>query len=62
LQEPKIVYNIDEAEPQIQNSEKLVKEKACSAEKPKLMLICDDVVEESVFFGSQLTSEQESKL
>jgi hypothetical protein len=44
LQEPKIVYNIDEAEGQIQESEKLVKE--------KLVLLCDDVTEQRVFFGN----------
>jgi hypothetical protein len=62
LQEPKIVYNIDEVEAQIHDSEKSVKEKASSADQPKLVLLCDDVAEQRVFFGNQLTSEQESSL
>jgi hypothetical protein len=42
-QEPKIVYNIDEAEVQVQESENLVKEKASSTDQPKPVLLCDDV-------------------
>jgi hypothetical protein len=46
LPEPKIVYNIDEAERQIRDSEKPVKEKASSADQPKPILLCDDVAEQ----------------
>jgi hypothetical protein len=57
LKEPKIVYNIDDAEAQIQDSEKPVKEKASSVDQPKPVLLCDDVAEQRVFFGSQLTQK-----
>jgi hypothetical protein len=62
LQEPKIVYNIDEVKVQIQHSEKLVKEKASSTDQPKPVLLCEDVAEQRVFFVNQLTSKQESNL
>jgi hypothetical protein len=45
LQEPKIVYNIDEVEVQIQESENPVKEKASSTDQLKSVLLCDDVIE-----------------
>ena len=44
------------------NYEKLVKEKASSADQSKPVLLCDDLAEQRVFFGNQLTSEQESNL
>jgi hypothetical protein len=52
LQEPKIVYNIDEAEGQIPDSKRLVKEKASLVDQPKLVLLYDDVAEQRVFFGN----------
>jgi hypothetical protein len=58
MQEPKIIYNIDKAEAQEQASEKQVKEKASSADQPKPVLLCEDVLDQKVFFGNQLTSEQ----
>jgi hypothetical protein len=39
-----------------------VKEKASSADQPKPIFLCDDVAEHRIFFGNQLTSEQESNL
>jgi hypothetical protein len=45
LQEPKFVYNIDEAEVQIQKFEKPIKEKASSADQLKPILLCDDIAE-----------------
>jgi hypothetical protein len=39
LQEPKIVYNIDKAKVQIQESNKTVKENASSADQPKTVLL-----------------------
>jgi hypothetical protein len=62
LQEPKIIYNKDEAEAQAQASEKQVKEKASSADQPKLVLLYEDVADQQVLFSNQLTSEQESNL
>jgi hypothetical protein len=54
--------NIDESESQIQDSKKSIKEKESSKDQPKLVLLCDDVAEQRVFFGNQLTLEQESNL
>jgi hypothetical protein len=62
LQEPKIVYNIDEAEAQVQEFEKKVKEKASSVDQPKPVLLYEDVAYQRVFFGNQLTLEKESNL
>jgi hypothetical protein len=57
LREPKIVYNIDEAEVKTLASEKQVKEKATSVDQPKPVLLCEDVANQRVFFNSQLSSE-----
>jgi hypothetical protein len=62
LQDPKIVYIIDEAEVQTQASEKQVKEKASSTDQPKSIMLCEDVADQRVLFGSQLSSEQEINL
>jgi hypothetical protein len=62
LQEPKIIYNIDEAKAQAQVSEKQVKEKASSTDQPKPVLLFDDVIDQRVLFGNQLSLEQESDL
>jgi hypothetical protein len=62
LQEPKIVYNIDKAEAQAQESEKQIKEKASLADQPKLVLLYEDVADQRVFFNNQLTLEQEFDL
>jgi hypothetical protein len=52
LQEPKIVYNIDEAEAQTQKSKQQVKEKASSTNQMKPVLLCEDVVGQRVFFSN----------
>jgi hypothetical protein len=58
MQEPKIVYNIDKLKHRSRHQRKQVKEKASSADQPKLVLLCEDVLDQRVFFGNQLTSEQ----
>jgi hypothetical protein len=60
LQEPKNVHNTDEAEAQAQTSQKKIKEKASLIDQPKPIPLCEDVADQRVFFGSQLSSEQES--
>jgi oligoendopeptidase F len=62
LQEPKIVYNINEAETQVQTPKKQVKEKASLLNQPKPILLYEDLANQKVFFDSQLSSEQESNL
>jgi oligoendopeptidase F len=62
LQEPKIVYNINEAEMQVQTPKKQVKEKASLLNQPKPILLYEDLANQKVFFDSQLSSEQESNL
>lgn len=62
LQEPKIVYNIDEAGAQYKTSEKQVKEKASAIDQSKPILLYEDVADQRVFFGSQLSSKQELDL
>jgi hypothetical protein len=39
-----------------------VKEKASLVDQSKLVLLCEDVADQRIFFGYQLTSEQESNL
>jgi hypothetical protein len=36
--------------------------KAASADQPKPMLLCEDIAEQKVLLGSQLSEEQEKKL
>jgi hypothetical protein len=57
LDEPKIVYNIDEAEARAQESEKQIKEKASLVDQPKPILLFEDVADQKVFFGNQLSLE-----
>jgi hypothetical protein len=38
------------------------REKAASADQPKLMLLCEDISEQKVLLGSQLSEEQEKSL
>jgi hypothetical protein len=57
LDEPKIVYNIDEAEARAQESEKQIKEKASLVDQPKTILLFEDVADQKVFFGNQLSLE-----
>jgi hypothetical protein len=56
----KAVHNIDEVEAHRQYKHK--REKAASADQPKPMLLCEDIVEQKVLLGSQLSDEQEKTL
>jgi hypothetical protein len=54
------IHNIDEAEAHQQH--KYIRDKAASADQLKSMLLCKDIVEQKVLFGSQLSGEQEKAL
>jgi hypothetical protein len=56
----KAIHNIDEAEVHQQYKHK--RDKAASADKLKLMLLCEDIAEQKVLLGSQLSDEQEKTL
>jgi hypothetical protein len=56
----KAIHNIFEAEAYQQYKHK--REKAASADQPKPMLLCEDIVEQKVLLGSQLFDEQEKTL
>jgi hypothetical protein len=56
----KAIHNIDGAEACEQY--KFRREKAASADQPKPMLLCEDIAEQKVFLGSQLSEEQEKTL
>jgi hypothetical protein len=56
----KAIHNIDEAETYQQYKHK--REKATSADQPKPMLLCEDIAEQKVLLGSQLSDEQEKTL
>jgi hypothetical protein len=56
----KAIHNIDEAEAHWQYKHK--REKAASADQPKLMLLCEYIAEQKVLLGSQLSDEQEKTL
>jgi hypothetical protein len=56
----KTIHNIDEAEAHHQYKHK--REKAASADQPKPMLLCEDIAEQKVLLGSQLSNEQENTL
>jgi hypothetical protein len=56
----KAIHNIDGAEACEQY--KYRREKAASADQPKLMLLCEDIAEQKVLLGSQLSEEQEITL
>jgi hypothetical protein len=56
----KAVHNIDEVEAYQQYKHK--REKAASADQPKPMLLCEDIAEQKVLLGSQLSDEQEKTL
>jgi hypothetical protein len=53
----KAIHNIDEAEAYQQYKHK--REKVASADQPKRMLLCEDIAEQTVLLGSQLSDEQE---
>jgi hypothetical protein len=56
----KAIHKIDEAEAHQQYKHK--REKVASADQPKPMLLCEDIVEKKVLLGSQLSDEQEKTL
>jgi hypothetical protein len=56
----KAIHNIDEAEACEQYKHR--REKAASADQPKPMLLCEDIAEQKVLLGSQLSEEQEKTL
>jgi hypothetical protein len=56
----KAIHNIDEAEAYQQYKQK--REKAASADQPKPMLLCEDIADQRVLLGSQLSVEQENTL
>jgi hypothetical protein len=51
----KAIHNIDEAEACEQYKHR--REKAASADQPKPMLLCEDIAEQKVLLGSQLSEE-----
>jgi hypothetical protein len=56
----KAIHNIDKAETHQQYKHK--RDKAASTDQPKPMLLCEDIVEQKVLLGSQLSDEQEKTL
>jgi hypothetical protein len=54
------IHNIDEAE--AHQKHKYIRDKAASVDQPKSMLLCEDIAEQKVLFGSQLFDEQEKAL
>jgi hypothetical protein len=56
----KAIHNIDEAEAYQQYKNK--REKAASVDQLKPMLLCEDIAEQKVLLGSQLSDEQEKTL
>jgi hypothetical protein len=56
----KAIHNIDGAEACQQYKYK--REKAASADQPKPMLLCEDIAEQRVLLGSQLSDDQEKTL
>jgi hypothetical protein len=56
----KAIHNIDGAKACQQYKHK--REKAASADQPKPMLLCEDIADQRVLLGSQLSGEQEKTL
>jgi hypothetical protein len=56
----KAIHNIDEAEAHQQH--KHIRDKAASVDQPNSMLLCKDIAEQKVLFGSQLFDEHEKTL
>jgi hypothetical protein len=56
----KAIHNIDEAEACQQYKHK--REKAALVDQPKPMLLCEDIADQKVLLGSQLSDEQENTL
>jgi hypothetical protein len=55
-----VIHNIDGAEACQQYKHK--REKAASSDQPQPMLLCEDIVDQKVLLGSQLSDEQEKTL
>jgi hypothetical protein len=55
-----VIHNIDEAEAHQQYKHK--RDKAASTDQPKPILLCEDITEQKVLLGSQLSGEQEKTL
>jgi hypothetical protein len=55
-----VIHNIDEAEAYQQYKHKI--EKAASADQPKPMLLCENIIDQKVLLGSQLSGEQEKTI
>jgi hypothetical protein len=51
------IHNIDEAEAHQQH--KYIRDTAALVDQPKSMLLCEDIAEQKVLFGLQLSEEQE---
>jgi hypothetical protein len=60
LTDSKAIHNIDEAKAHQQYKHK--RDKDASADQPKPMLLCEDIAEQKVLLGSQLSDEQEKTL
>jgi hypothetical protein len=56
----KAIHNIDEVEAHEQ--QKHIRDKAASADQPKSILLCEDIADQKVLFGSQLIKEQKKNL
>jgi hypothetical protein len=56
----KAIHNIDEAK--VHQQHKHTRDKVASMDQPKSMLLCEDIAEQRVLFGSQLSDEQEKTL
>jgi hypothetical protein len=56
----KAIHNIDGAK--VCHQYKLKREKAASADQPKPMVLCEDIADQRVLLGSQLSGEQEKTL
>jgi hypothetical protein len=56
----KAIHNIDGVEACQQYKHK--REKAASADQPKTMILCEDIADQRVLLGSQLSDEQEKTL
>jgi hypothetical protein len=54
------IHNIDEAKAHQHHN--YIRDKVASANQPKYMLLCEDIPEQKVLFGSQLSEEQENAL
>jgi hypothetical protein len=54
------IHNIDEAE--AHQHHKYIRDKAASTDQPKSMILCEDIAEQNVLFGSQLSEEQEKAI